>query len=96
MELFLMIGGLLLLDILAMRFGVDSRILDVRDRRPWWPDFVNGDGMHDVARSHLALLHDEANVQRLVSLAAARRPTIRVRLAHSLRALAVAIEPAGC
>jgi hypothetical protein len=33
MELILMVGGLLLLDILAMRFGVDSRILDSRDRQ---------------------------------------------------------------
>jgi hypothetical protein len=65
MELFLMIGILILLDILAMRFGVDSRILDVRDRRPWWPDLVIGDAMHAAARSHL-------------------------------RALPVAIEPAGC
>ncbi len=31
MELILIVGGLLLLDILAMRFGIDSRILDVRD-----------------------------------------------------------------
>ena len=31
MELILIVAGLLLLDILAMRFGVDSRILDVHD-----------------------------------------------------------------
>jgi len=30
MELILIVAALLLLDILAMRFGVDSRILDVR------------------------------------------------------------------
>jgi hypothetical protein len=34
MELILIVGGLLLLDILAMRFGVDSRIVDRRDQRP--------------------------------------------------------------
>jgi hypothetical protein len=37
MELAVILGGLLLLDVLALRFGVDSRILDVRDRRGWWP-----------------------------------------------------------
>jgi hypothetical protein len=31
MELIVIVGGVLLLDILAMRFGVDSRILDNRD-----------------------------------------------------------------
>ena len=34
MELILIVAALLLLDILAMRFGVDSRILDVRDNQP--------------------------------------------------------------
>lgn len=34
MELILIVAALLLLDILAMRFGVDSRILDVRDYQP--------------------------------------------------------------
>jgi len=32
MELMLIVGGLLLLDLLAMRFGVDSRLLDARGR----------------------------------------------------------------
>ena len=37
MELILIVAALLLLDILAMRFGVDSRILDVRDYQPQMP-----------------------------------------------------------
>jgi len=37
MELILILSGLIALDILAMRFGVDSRLLDGRDRRGWWP-----------------------------------------------------------
>jgi hypothetical protein len=68
MELILIVGGLLLLDILAMRFGVDSRIVDRRDQRPWWPDLMNG---------------------------VRPRPTLRVRLAHGLRVLAVRIEPSS-
>jgi len=39
MELIIFVAALLLLDLLAARFGYDSRIVDlnVRDRRPWWP-----------------------------------------------------------
>ena len=55
MELILIVAGLLLLDILAMRFGVDSRILDV---------------------------HDDAEVRWPASLAAAPRPSFRVRVAQ--------------
>jgi hypothetical protein len=33
MELILIVAAVLLFDILAMRFGVDSRILDVRNRQ---------------------------------------------------------------
>jgi hypothetical protein len=37
MELILFVGALVLLDILAARFGHDSRLLDPRDVRGWWP-----------------------------------------------------------
>jgi len=37
MELILFVGALVLLDVLAARFGYDSRLLDPRDRRGWWP-----------------------------------------------------------
>jgi hypothetical protein len=37
MELLLIVTLLVVLDIMAMRFGVDSRVLDDRDRRGWWP-----------------------------------------------------------
>jgi hypothetical protein len=37
MELILFVGALVLLDVLAFRFGYDSRLLDPRDRRGWWP-----------------------------------------------------------
>lgn len=67
MELILIVAGLLLLDILAMRFGVDSRILDV---------------------------HDEAELRWRASLSVVRPPSLRVRLAHVLLALAERIEPA--
>jgi hypothetical protein len=74
MELILIIGGLLLLDLLSMRFGVDSRVLDARDRRSWWPDLSTGDPLHGFATSHQAQLHYDANVQRLALLATVRRP----------------------
>jgi hypothetical protein len=96
MELMLILGSLLLLDLLAMRFGVDSRILDVRDRRGWWPASVTGDAQRDFASTHQAQLHYEANVARLASLAQAGRPALRIRLADGLRALALRIEPAPC
>ena len=96
MELILIVGGLLLLDILAMRFGVDSRILDVRDRRGWWPASVSGDAQRDLASTHQAQLHYEANLERLASLAQAGRPALRIRLADGLRALALRLEPVPC
>jgi hypothetical protein len=37
MELIVFVGLLVLLDLLAVRFGHDSRLLDPRDRRGWWP-----------------------------------------------------------
>jgi hypothetical protein len=37
MELLLIGAALIILDLLALRFGVDSRRLDERDRRGWWP-----------------------------------------------------------
>jgi len=37
MELILITAAVLLFDLLAMRFGVDTRLLDERDRRGWWP-----------------------------------------------------------
>jgi hypothetical protein len=37
MELVLIVTLLVVLDVLAMRFGVDSRVFDERDRRGWWP-----------------------------------------------------------
>jgi hypothetical protein len=37
MELILFVVALLVLDMLAYRYGYDSRIIDLRDRRPWWP-----------------------------------------------------------
>jgi hypothetical protein len=36
MELILLLGALVVFDVLALRFGADSRILDLRDRRRWW------------------------------------------------------------
>jgi hypothetical protein len=96
MELLLLIALLLLLDMLAMRFGVDSRNLDVRDGRGWWPDRMNGEPWHDAARVHQARLFHEANVERLVGQAAVTRPPLRIRLADGLRALAVLIDPATC
>jgi hypothetical protein len=92
MELLIFIGGLLVLDVLAMRFGVDSRVLDVRDRRGWWPAGI-GDALHDSAASHRAQLHHEANLERLASLATIGQPSLRIRMAHGLRALAARIEP---
>jgi hypothetical protein len=77
MELLVLVGGLLLLDILAMRFGIDSRILDVRDRHAWWPDLMH-DTLHDYARWYPAT---------------AGPTPLRIRMAHGLRALAAMIEP---
>jgi len=37
MELVLIVVALIVLDLLAARFGVDSRLLDPRDKRGWWP-----------------------------------------------------------
>jgi hypothetical protein len=37
MELVGFLALLILLDVLALRFGRDSRLLDPRDRRGWWP-----------------------------------------------------------
>ena len=37
MELILFVGALVLLDVFAARFGHDSRLLDPRERRGWWP-----------------------------------------------------------
>ena len=37
MELVLIVVALIVLDLLAARFGVDSRLLDPRDTRRWWP-----------------------------------------------------------
>jgi hypothetical protein len=37
MELLVIGAALIMLDLLAMRFGADSRRLDERDRRGWWP-----------------------------------------------------------
>jgi hypothetical protein len=37
MELMVFVAALMLLDLLALRFGYDSRILDPRDMRRWWP-----------------------------------------------------------
>ena len=37
MELLLIAAALIMFDVLAMRFGADSRLLDERDRRGWWP-----------------------------------------------------------
>ena len=71
MELILIVAALLVLDILAMRFGVDSRILDVRDYQP---------------QMHYAPVP--------IPLDTGRAP-LRVRVADSLRALAVRIEPAA-
>ena len=37
MEIILIVITLLVLDVLAARFGHDSRVLDPRDPRGWWP-----------------------------------------------------------
>jgi len=96
MELLVVIALLLLLDILAMRYGVDSRHLDPRDNRRWWPDLLNGDPWHDAANVYQTRLFHEAQVERLAALASVGRPPVRLRLAESLRALAVRIDPASC
>jgi hypothetical protein len=72
MELIVMVIALLLLDILAMRFGVDSRILDVRDYQPQLAYHAPVPIPLDTTRT-----------------------TLRVRVADSLRALAVRIEPSA-
>jgi hypothetical protein len=96
MELFILIALILILDILAMRFGVDSRMLDARDGRGWWPHLMNGDPWQDAATSHRARLYQEANLERLAGLAVVARPPVRLRLADGLRALAVRIDPCSC
>jgi hypothetical protein len=73
MELILFIGALLLLDLLAMRFGVDSRALSLRADRGWWPDPPIGDLHHDLLASRRSQLLYEARVERLAVLAAAER-----------------------
>jgi hypothetical protein len=37
MEVALLIAALVILDLLAAKFGYDSRALDPRDIRGWWP-----------------------------------------------------------
>jgi hypothetical protein len=37
MEVALLIAALVILDLLAAKFGYDSRVLDPRDIRGWWP-----------------------------------------------------------
>ncbi len=86
MELILLVGGLVLLDLFAMRFGVDSRIRDPRDRRGWWSDLSSTDAAH-------APLQVDADVARLAMRVAPKRASVRIRLAHALRALALLIEP---
>jgi hypothetical protein len=96
MELILLIAALLLLDLLALRFGVDSRFLDLRDGRGWGPALLTGDPWHDSAQTKAVRLHHEAHLQRLASLAslaASGRPSLRIRLADALRAVAVRIDP---
>jgi hypothetical protein len=94
MELIVIIVAFIALDILAMRFGADSRHVDTRDLRGWWPASLNGDPMHDSIRSRQSELHYEANLGRLASVAAIRRPPTRLRVAHSLRVMAARLEPA--
>jgi len=56
MELILIVAALLLLDLLAMRFGVDSRILDVRDYQPqlaYVADAVRPASLSDGPRTSL-------------------------------------------
>jgi hypothetical protein len=96
MELILIVGGLVVLDILAMRFGTDSRLLDVRDRQDWWPDPQSGDALNVALRSRVADLRLEARMAHLAGLAGAGRPSLRVRLADGLRTVAARIEPACC
>jgi hypothetical protein len=94
MELLVILIGLVVLDILAMRFGADSRLLDARDRQGWWPDPLSGDSLNIAIRSRATDLRLEARMEELASLATAGRPTARVRLAHGLRTLAARVEPA--
>jgi hypothetical protein len=37
MELLLIMAALILLDVLAARYGYDSRVLDPRRHVRWWP-----------------------------------------------------------
>ncbi len=38
MELLIVLAIFLVLDLLALCFGVDSRVQDPADDRGWWPD----------------------------------------------------------
>jgi hypothetical protein len=38
MELLVFVAALVVFDLLAARFASDSRMLDPRDTRGWWPD----------------------------------------------------------
>ena len=55
MELILIVAALLLLDILAMRFGVDSRILDVRDYQPQLPYYAPLASQPEIRRTSLRI-----------------------------------------
>lgn len=38
MELLLLVAALVVFDVLAARYGFDSRVLNPRDARGWWAD----------------------------------------------------------
>lgn len=95
MELLLIGAGLVFFDLLAVRFGVDSRVLDDA-RHDWWPAAPDapsqrapGDMLDVVHAERLR----EAAADHLVGQALAGRPPLRVRLAQLMNGLADRLAP---
>ncbi len=58
MELLLLVGALVTLDVLAVRFGEDSRTDDVMDRHQRALDAIRG-GDHALYQTELRAFEDE-------------------------------------
>jgi len=83
MELILIVAAVLLFDILAMRFGVDSRILDVRDYQRQLPYVLDGARpakLSDIRRSTLRVRLADG----LRALAVRIEPTARAPMTPAL------------
>ena len=96
MELLLLASGLVALDILALLFGADSRVLDPRARHEWWPAtpaYPSSSGVQDYASWYQAERLREAAFDHLASVALGARPSLRSQLARKLNALADWLEP---